>query len=80
MAVKHEIAVNAGVMDSDYTGEIKVVLVNMSDQDYRIQKGNRIAQLIVGKIVESACYQVLKLEKTNTVKTRIIGPPEMRLI
>ena len=33
MAVKHQIAVNAGVIDSDYTGEIKVVLANMCDQD-----------------------------------------------
>jgi len=43
MAVNHQIAVNAGVIDSDYTSEIKVVLVNMSDQDYQIQKGDRIA-------------------------------------
>jgi len=46
MAVKHQIAVNAGVINSDYTGEIKVVLANMSDQDYQIQNGDRIAQLI----------------------------------
>ena len=65
MAVKYQIAVNAGVIDSDYTGEIKVVLANMSDQDYRIQKGDRIAQLITEKIVESDCYQVPKLEKTD---------------
>jgi len=50
MAVKHQIAVNAGVIDSDYTGEIKVVLVNMSNQDYRIQKGDQIAQVIMEKI------------------------------
>jgi len=40
MAVKHQIAVNAGVIDSDYTREIKVVLANMSDQDYQIQNGD----------------------------------------
>jgi len=65
MAVKHQIAVNAGVIDSDYTGKIKVVLVNMSDQDYRIQKGDRITQLIMEKIVESNCYQVPKLGETD---------------
>jgi len=65
MAVKHQIAVNAGVIDSDYTGEIKVVLANMSDQDYQIQNGDRIAQLITEKIVESDCYQVPELGKTN---------------
>jgi len=64
MAVKHQIAVNARVIDSDYTGQIKVVLANMSDQDYQIQKGDQIAQLITEKIVESDCYQVPKLEET----------------
>jgi len=65
MAVKHQIAVNAGVIDSDYTGEIKVVLANMRDQDYQIQRGDRIAQLIMEKIVESDCYQVPRLGKTD---------------
>ena len=55
MAVKHQISVNAGVIDSDYTSEIKVVLANMSKQDYQIQKGDRITQLIAEKIVESDC-------------------------
>jgi len=65
MAVKHQIAVNTCVIDSDYTGEIKVVLANMSDQDYQIQKGDRIAPLIAEKIVERDCYQVPKLGKTG---------------
>jgi len=38
MVVKHRIAVNAGVIDSDYTGEIKVVLANMGNQDYQVKK------------------------------------------
>jgi len=70
MAVKHQIAVNAGVIDSDYTGELKVVLANMSDQDYPIQKGDRIAQLITEKIVESDCYEVPKLEETKRGQPR----------
>jgi len=65
MAVKHQIAVNAAVIEADYTGEIKVVLANMTDQDYQIQKGDRIAQLITEKIVESDGYQVPKLEVTD---------------
>jgi len=51
MAVKHQIAVNAGVIDSDYTGEIKVVLANTGNQDYGVKNGERIAQLITEKIV-----------------------------
>jgi len=65
MAVKHQIAVNAGVIDSDYTGEIKVVLANMGNQDYRVKNGDRIGQLITEKIVESDCYEVQILKKTN---------------
>jgi len=70
MAVKHQIAVNAGVIDSNYTSEIKVVLANMSNQDYQVPKGDRIAQLIVEKIVESDCYQVSELEKTKRGQQR----------
>jgi len=63
MSVKHQIAVNAGVIDSDYTGEIKVVLANMGNQDYQVKNGDRIAQLITEKVVESDCYEVRTLEK-----------------
>ena len=51
LATKHALAVNAGVIDADYTGEIKVVLVNLGCQDYEVHKGDRIAQLIVEKIL-----------------------------
>jgi len=65
MAVKHQIAVNAGVIDSDYTGEIKVVLANMANQDYQVKNRDRIAQLIKETIVESNCYEVRTLKETN---------------
>ena len=65
MAVKHQLAVNAGGIDSDYTGENKAVLRNISDQGYRIQNGDRIAQLIMEEIVESNYYQVPKLGETD---------------
>jgi len=65
MAVKHQIAVNPGVIGSDYTGEIKVVLANMGNQDYQVENGDPIAQLIMEKIVESDCYEVQRLEKTT---------------
>ena len=65
IAVKHQIAVNADVIDSDYTGKIKVALANMGDFDYRIQNGDQITQLIMEKIVESDCYEVPTLGKPN---------------
>ena len=63
--MKHQIAVNAGVIDMDYTGEVKVVLLNLGKEDYQVKKGERIAQLIAEKIVESKCQEVEILQETK---------------
>ena len=49
LAIKHGLALSngVGVIDSDYTGEIRVGLVNLSDEAYTIQPGERIAQLVI---------------------------------
>lgn len=47
LAVKHSIDVGAGVIDSDYRGEIKVVLFNHGNLNFHIKKGDRIAQLVI---------------------------------
>ncbi len=49
LAAKHGISVlNApGTIDADYRGEVKVILVNLSDTDFEIKPGERIAQLVV---------------------------------
>jgi len=49
LAVKHRLTTNAGVIDSDYRGEVKVLPANLRDQPYRVVKGDRIAQLIIEK-------------------------------
>ncbi|AMD20679.1 HDL065Cp [Eremothecium sinecaudum] len=54
LAVKHGIQTGAGVVDRDYTGEVKVVLFNHSDVDVEIKKGDRIAQLILERIIDDA--------------------------
>lgn len=50
LAVKKGLDVMAGVIDSDYRGEVKVVLVNLSNQDVIIDEGDKIAQLIIEKV------------------------------
>lgn len=50
LTVKHCIEIGAGVVDSDYRGEVKVCFVNNSDKDYSIAHGDRIAQGILEKI------------------------------
>jgi dUTP pyrophosphatase len=49
MALKHSITVNFGTIDPGYRGEIRVVMFNLSKADYVIEKGDRIAQLIVAR-------------------------------
>ena len=50
LAVKHGISTGAGVIDADYRGEVKVFLFNHNDKDFKIEKGDRIAQLILERI------------------------------
>lgn len=50
MSVKNGIHVGAGVIDRDYTGEVKVLLFNMGEDPYHVSMGDRIAQLVIEKI------------------------------
>jgi dUTP diphosphatase len=50
LAVRHGIDTLAGVIDSDYRGELKVVLVNHGDEPFRIAPGDRVAQLLVQRV------------------------------
>ena len=50
LAVKHQRATNTGVIDADYRGEVKVVLVNQGNQPYHVEQRERIAELIIEKI------------------------------
>lgn len=67
LAVKHGLALSngVGVIDSDYRGEIKVGLVNLSDKPYTIQPGERIAQLAVMPVLLPALEEVETLEETD---------------
>jgi dUTP pyrophosphatase len=49
LALKHSITVNFGTIDPGYRGEIRVVMFNLGQADYTIEKGDRIAQLIVAR-------------------------------
>ena len=51
MALKHGLTVlnSPGTIDADYRGEIKILLINLSDQNYTVQPGERIAQMIVSR-------------------------------
>ena len=65
LAVKHRLTINAGVIDADYRGEVKVVLVNQGNQPYRVEQGDRIAQLIIEKINNEELQEVANLDDTK---------------
>ena len=64
LAAKHGIDVGAGVIDADYRGEIKILLINHSDVKFEIKKGDRIAQLVLEKISLAELNEVSELDET----------------
>ena len=65
LAVKHCINVGAGVIDPDYTGEIKVVLFNHGLNDFEIKKGDRIAQLVLERCETPPIEEINIVEDTD---------------
>ena len=67
MGFRHGIALSngVGVIDSDYRGEISVGLVNLSQDSYTIQPGDRIAQLMVTPVVRPVLVQAEELDETD---------------
>ncbi|CAH3144408.1 unnamed protein product [Pocillopora meandrina] len=61
---KHHIDVGAGVVDRDYRGNVGVVLFNLSQMDYEVQQGDRIAQLIIERISNPPLVEVKELDDT----------------
>ena len=66
LGIKHGIAPAncVGVIDSDYRGELLVGLQNSSDQEYVIQPGDRIAQLMVAPVIQAKVTMVDELDET----------------
>jgi dUTP pyrophosphatase len=67
LAYKHGITVlNApGTIDADYTGELKVLLINFGDKDFKIQRGDRIAQIICASVDHGEWEVVSRLGETT---------------
>ncbi|KAL0713708.1 hypothetical protein Bca4012_020686 [Brassica carinata] len=64
LAWKHSIDVGAGVIDADYRGPVGVILFNHSDVDFEVKVGDRIAQMIIEKIVTPQVMEVEDLDAT----------------
>ena len=65
LACKNFIDVGAGVIDADYRGEVKVLLFNFAEEDFKVKVGDRIAQLIIEQIGLTDLVEVEDLEETE---------------
>jgi dUTP pyrophosphatase len=67
LAAKNGITVlnTPGTIDSDYRGEIKVILINLSDTDFTIERGMRIAQMIIAPVTTAYIVETESLEETK---------------
>jgi len=67
LAIKNGITVlnTPGTIDSDYRGIVKVILINLGEEDFNIQRGDRIAQLVIQKIFFPNFKLVETLDKTK---------------
>ena len=66
LALKHGIGIvnTPGTVDSDYRGEIKIILINLGHEDFEISRGMRIAQMIIAPVLRVAIEPVESLDGT----------------
>ncbi|MCQ2631517.1 dUTP diphosphatase [Helicobacter pylori] len=67
LALNHQVMVlnSPGTVDNDYRGEIKVILANLSDKDFKVQIGDRIAQGVVQKTYKAEFIECERLDETS---------------
>ena len=67
LAAKSQISVlnTPGTIDADYRGELKVILINLSDKVFVVEKGLRIAQMVLSPVVKAKLKEVTELENTE---------------
>jgi len=66
LAARHGISVlnTPGTIDSDYRGEIQVILVNFGSESFSVERGQRIAQLVIAPVFRAQLFESEKLAKT----------------
>ncbi len=67
LAAKNQISVlnTPGTIDSDYRGELKVILINLGEKSFIVEKGLRIAQMVLCPVVKAKLKEVESLEDTK---------------
>lgn len=67
LAIKHGITLlnTPGTIDADYRGEVKIILINLGSADFKISRGDRIAQLVVAQVAHNTIFiETVEVETT----------------
>jgi dUTP pyrophosphatase len=66
LALKHGVTVpnTPGTIDSDYRGELKVIMINLGTEPFAIRRGDRVAQLVLAPVVQASFLEVDELDET----------------
>ena len=66
LAAKHGVTClnTPGTIDSDYRGEVKVILINLGEEDFVVRRGERIAQMVMAPVAQAAWTEVDSLDET----------------
>ena len=54
-----------GTIDSDYRGEIKLIVINLGDKEYTLKRGERIAQMIFARVIQAELVETAELDPTT---------------
>lgn len=67
LALKHGLTLlnSPGTIDADYRGEIKIIIINLGSQDFLLQRGERIAQMIFSRVEKPCLVEVQELDETT---------------
>ncbi|MDX1715285.1 MAG: dUTP diphosphatase [Anderseniella sp.] len=67
LAIKHGITClnTPGTIDADYRGEVKVILINLGDAPFIIERGERIAQMVIAPVTQAQVSVVTQLDETS---------------
>jgi len=67
LAIKHGITIlnTPGTIDADYRGEIKIILINLSNKNFIVENGDRIAQMIINKVEKAEFHLVSELDTSS---------------
>ena len=67
LAIKHEIGIlnSPGTIDSDYRGEVKIVITNFGKKEFIVRRGDRVAQLVISPVVRAIWEEVNSIDETE---------------